>query len=485
MLFNSLAYLLFLPAVFLLYWFVFKRLKVQNWFVIAASYFFYGWWDWRFLSLLLITSLSGFVSGLALERYESRQKRRLICTANIVLNLLILGLFKYFNFFADSLAVLCRSFGYEMDAVTLNLVLPVGISFYTFQALSYTIDVYRRTLPATHDVAAFFAYISFFPQMMAGPIERATNLLPQFLRPRTFDCDAATDGLRQILWGFFKKVVIADNCATYVNVIFEHHEGLSGSTLLLGAFFFTIQIYCDFSGYSDIAIGSARLFGIRLMQNFRVPYFSRDVAEFWRRWHISLTTWFRDYVYIPLGGSRFGKWTSFRNTMVIFLLSGLWHGANWTFVLWGAYHALLFLPLLLLHRNRRFRDVVAAGRSLPTFGELFRMASTFVLVLLGWILFRAESFSHAIAYIQGIFTPSLFSTVYIHPAWNLSLFTGIMTFVFILVMFLFEWLHRDRPHALCLRTPNMPLRTATYTVFLLIVYFFNAANPVGFIYFQF
>lgn len=361
MLFNSIAYLVFLPVVFGLYWFVFKGLRVQNLLVIAASYFFYAWWDWRFLSLLVVTSLSSYWSGIALERLQKNSQRRLLCAANISLNLLILCLFKYFNFFAESLAALARTLGYELDDLTLNLILPVGISFYTFQALSYTIDVYRRHIHPTHHLPAFFAYIAFFPQMMAGPIERATNLLPQFHVERHFDSDAAIDGLKRILWGLFKKVVIADHCASYTNFIFEHYAQLSGSTLLLGAFFFTIQIYCDFSAYSDMAIGSARLFGIQLMENFKTPYFSRDVAEFWRRWHISLTTWFRDYVYIPLGGSRGGRWTSFRNTMLIFLLSGLWHGANWTFVLWGAYHALLFLPLLLLGKNRLFRDTVGGG----------------------------------------------------------------------------------------------------------------------------
>ena len=349
MLFNSIEFLIFLPLVFFGYWFAFKSLRWQNLFVVAVSYLFYGWWDWRFLLLILFTSLCSYLSGVYLEKCAgNRSVQKWISAGNILLNLSILGVFKYFDFFTENLVNVLHLLGWDADYVTLNILLPVGISFYTFQALSYTIDVYQGKIKATHDIVAFFAYISFFPQLVAGPIERATHLLPQFLRPRNFDCDLALDGIRQMLWGFFKKVVVADNCALFVNGVFENYQTLDGSTLFLGAFFFTIQIYGDFSGYSDIAIGCARLFGIDLMQNFKYPYFSRDIAEFWRRWHISLTTWFRDYIYIPLGGSRAGKWKSFRNTLVIFLVSGFWHGANWTFVAWGAYHALLFLPLLFL-----------------------------------------------------------------------------------------------------------------------------------------
>lgn len=377
MLFNSIEFLIFLPLVFFGYWFVFKSLRWQNLFVVAVSYLFYGWWDWRFLLLILFTSLCSYLSGVYLEKCAgNRSVQKWISAGNILLNLSILGVFKYFDFFTENLVNVLHLLGWDADYVTLNILLPVGISFYTFQALSYTIDVYQGKIKATHDIVAFFAYISFFPQLVAGPIERATHLLPQFLRPRNFDCDLALDGIRQMLWGFFKKVVVADNCALFVNGVFENYQTLDGSTLFLGAFFFTIQIYGDFSGYSDIAIGCARLFGIDLMQNFKYPYFSRDIAEFWRRWHISLTTWFRDYIYIPLGGSRVGKWKSFRNTLVIFLVSGFWHGANWTFVAWGAYHALLFLPLLLLGQNRRYRDSVAENSFLPSVKELTQMGVT-------------------------------------------------------------------------------------------------------------
>ncbi len=343
MLFNSIEFAIFLPIVFLLYWFVFNRsLKLQNLFIVAVSYVFYGWWDWRFLFLIAFTSFCSWGSGLLIERYNSKPKKaKTISTLNIVLNLLILGVFKYYDFFAKEFAEL---FGLSSDGILLNIILPVGISFYTFQALSYSIDVYRGKLKPTHDIVQFFAFVSFFPQLVAGPIERAINLLPQFEKPRRFDYDIAVDGMRQILWGLFKKMVVADNCAVYVDQVFSNYQSHSGSTLLLAAVLFTFQIYGDFSGYSDIAIGTAKLFGIKLMRNFNMPYFSRDIAEFWRRWHISLTTWFRDYVYIPLGGSRVSKAKVVRNTFVIVLLSGFCHGANWSFSVGGAYHGLRCLP---------------------------------------------------------------------------------------------------------------------------------------------
>ncbi len=343
MLFNSYEFLLFLPIVFLLYWFVFRNKRWQNLLVVVASYVFYGWWDWRFLLLIIFTSFCSYASGLLLEKYERRRGvQKTISAANIVVNLAILGFFKYFNFFVESLSSLVSGvFGYELGWVTLNIILPVGISFYTFQALSYSIDVYKHSIKATHDPIEFFAYISFFPQLVAGPIERATNLLPQFQNERRFDYAKSVDGLRQMLWGFFKKLVVADNCAAIVNQYWGQYQELSGLMLFILGILFTFQIYCDFSGYSDIAIGCARLFGINLMRNFNLPYFSRSIPEFWRRWHISLTTWFRDYIYFPLGGSRCSKWKTIRNVFVVWGISGLWHGANWTFVCWGLYHAVI------------------------------------------------------------------------------------------------------------------------------------------------
>ena len=485
MLFNSIEFLIFLPLIFFGYWFVFKSLRWQNLFVVAVSYLFYGWWDWRFLLLILFTSLCSYLSGVYLEKCAgNRSVQKWISAGNILLNLSILGVFKYFDFFTENLVNVLHLLGWDADYVTLNILLPVGISFYTFQALSYTIDVYQGKIKATHDIVAFFAYISFFPQLVAGPIERATHLLPQFLRPRNFDCDLALDGIRQMLWGFFKKVVVADNCALFVNGVFENYQTLDGSTLFLGAFFFTIQIYGDFSGYSDIAIGCARLFGIDLMQNFKYPYFSRDIAEFWRRWHISLTTWFRDYIYIPLGGSRAGKWKSFRNTLVIFLVSGFWHGANWTFVAWGAYHALLFLPLLLLGQNRRYRDSVAENSFLPSVKELTQMGVTFLLVLWGWILFRSEDISQAAVYLERMFNASLFSAPQLVGLGFGQLLLN-KCFFFTALMFIVEWIGRKQAHGLMIEDLSLPVRYVIYTVLLIIIYGFDASNPQGFIYFQF
>jgi len=335
MIFNSIEFAIFLPIVFILYWFIFNRnLKLQNLFIVVVSYIFYGWWDWRFLFLIAFTSLCSWGSGLLIQKFRNVGKySKYFSIANIILNLLILGLFKYYDFFATSFANVFL--GGKTEGLLLNIILPVGISFYTFQALSYSIDVYKGKIEPTKDIVEFFAYVSFFPQLVAGPIERATNLLPQFQKKRVFDYSQAVDGCRQILWGLFKKMVVADNCAIYVDKVFSTYQDQSGSTLLLAAILFAFQIYGDFSGYSDIAIGTSKLFGIKLMRNFNVPYFSRDIAEFWRRWHISLTTWFRDYIYIPLGGSRCSKLKIVRNTFIIFLVSGLWHGANWTYIAWG------------------------------------------------------------------------------------------------------------------------------------------------------
>lgn len=477
MLFNSVEYALFLPVVFLLYWFVFnKNLKLQNLFIVVVSYLFYGWWDWRFLGLLAFTSLCTYASGLLIEKHkDTPRKARLFSALNIVVNLLILGVFKYYNFFATSFAD--AFLGGKTDGLLLKVILPVGISFYTFKALSYSIDVYRGKQEATRDVIALLAYVSFFPQLLAGPIERATNLMPQFAKPRVFEYETGVDGLRQILWGLFKKVVVADNCAVFVNQVFSNYPSKSGSTLLLAAVFYTFQIYGDFSGYSDMAIGTGKLFGFKTKQNFNVPYFSRDIAEFWRRWHISLTTWFRDYLYIPLGGSRCSKAKIVRNTFVIFLVSGLWHGANWTFIAWGAYHALLFLPLILLGKNRKYKDVVADGRLFPSFKELGQMLLTFFLVVIGWIIFRADSIGQAWDYIGHIFNASLFTRP---DAAGVTGFT-----LAIVLMVVAEWFQRKREHALDIRALRQPvLRFAldAAVVFLVIV---MGGHSENFIYFQF
>jgi D-alanyl-lipoteichoic acid acyltransferase DltB (MBOAT superfamily) len=419
MLFNSPAFLLFLPLVFAVYW-VMNRwtegrsgLRAQNLFLLLASYVFYGWWDWRFLSLLAFSTVLDFAIGLQIARvnsedhpddpnYRSRKAKRWLAVS-LAINLGLLGYFKYVNFFIDSWIDAWAGLGVTMHSSSLQVILPVGISFYTFQTLSYSIDVYRRKLQPTHDFIEFAAFVSFFPQLVAGPIERASALLPQIARRRSFDYDQAVSGLRLILWGMFKKVVVADTCAIYVNDIFENYETYSGPTLILGAVYFAFQIYGDFSGYSDIAVGTARLFGISLMTNFKTPYFSRDIAEFWRRWHISLSTWFRDYLYIPLGGSRVSKLKAVRNTFIIFLVSGFWHGANWTFILWGTIHALLFLPLLLTGNNRRNTEDIQGW---PSVKELLGMAGTFTAVTVAWVFFRAPSIHVSFEFLTRILTAS-------------------------------------------------------------------------------
>ena len=482
MLFNSIDFAIFLPVVFLLYWFVVgKNLRLQNMFVVVASYVFYGWWDWRFLFLIIFSTIVDYTVGLGLERSSDKAKRKLLLLISICVNLGFLGFFKYYNFFLDNFVAAFTFFGYEISPNSLNIILPVGISFYTFQTLSYSIDVYRRKLTPTHDFVAFAAFVSFFPQLVAGPIERAVNLLPQFDSKRVFQYSMAVDGLRQILWGLFKKIVIADNCAEYANIIFANSADHSGSTLVLGALFFTFQIYGDFSGYSDIAIGTARLFGFNLMQNFAFPYFSRDIAEFWRRWHISLSTWFRDYLYIPLGGSRGSTGMKIRNTFIIFIVSGFWHGANWTFIVWGALNAIYFLPLLLLKRNRRNLDVVAQGRLLPRLGEVGAMAGTFAITVLAWIFFRAESVAHAFEYLGGIFSQSLFSI----PRFN-GLSAAWITIVFVILLLIIEWLGRDQKYALeeLGLQWKRPVRWAMYYGIIAAIFWF-AGEQQEFIYFQF
>ena len=388
MLFNSLDFAVFIPIVFLLYWFVTqKNLRLQNTLIVVSSYVFYGWWDWRFLSLIFLSTLLDFFLGKLLKVEESLFKRKVLLGSSILVNLGFLGFFKYYNFFLTNFIDAFSLFGMQINANSLNIILPVGISFYTFQTLSYTIDVYKKKLEPTEDFLAFSAFVCFFPQLVAGPIERATNLLPQFYKKRIFKYDKAVDGLRQIVWGLFKKVVIADNCAEIANQVFNNSADLNGSSLVLGAFFFTFQIYGDFSGYSDMAIGISRLFGFNLKQNFATPYFSRDIAEFWRRWHISLSTWFRDYLYIPIGGSRGGVVLKVRNTLVIFIVSGFWHGANWTFIVWGFLNALYFLPLLLTNTNRNSTGIIAERSLLPSIKEFCAMLSTFSLTVFAWIFF--------------------------------------------------------------------------------------------------
>ncbi len=468
MIFSSVEFMVFLPVAFALYWVLRRQVRWQNLLVVVASYIFYGWWDWRFLLLIAFTSACSYFSGLIIN---GGRWRKTALWGNIIINLAILGLFKYYDFFAVEFA---RLFGLSADSVTLNLILPVGISFYTFQALSYSIDIYRNKMEPTRDVVAFFAYVSFFPQLVAGPIERATNLLPQFQRQRQFDYSMAVDGVRQMLWGFFKKVVVADNCAVFVDKIWADIGSQSSLNLAMAAVLFSLQIYCDFSGYSDIAIGTAKLFGIKLMRNFKVPYFSRDIAEFWRRWHISLTTWFRDYVYIPLGGSRVSKAKVIRNTFIIFLVSGFWHGANWTFLAWGAFHAVLFLPLILLGKNRKYTDTVAEGRWLPNHKELGQMVLTFALVALGLILFRSQSIGEAMDYYAGL----------VWGGWH-GFNPPMRAITFVALMLVVEWLQRGREHGLDMSGVRYrAVRYACYLAVLAVIFMYGVFNET-FIYFQF
>ncbi len=425
MLFNSIEFLVFLVLFFVGYRFVFpSKLKLQNAFLLIASYIFYGWWDYRFLSLILLSTLVDYYIGLALYKSKKDRQRKLLLWGSILFNLGVLGFFKYFNFFLDSWVDLTHAIGYENQSTwSLNIILPVGISFYTFQTMSYTIDIYRNKLKPTSDFISFATFVAFFPQLVAGPIERATNLLPQILKNRHFDKDKAIQGLRLIAWGLVKKVVIADSLALKVDDIFNNYSDFGGGVLWLGALYFAIQIYCDFSGYSDMAIGVSKLFGIELMSNFKFPYFSRNIGEFWRRWHISLSTWFRDYVYIPLGGSRGSKWLSLRNIFVIFLVSGFWHGANFTFIVWGAIHAALFIPIYLLGQNRKHTGtIVAQNKWLPSFKEFLQMLSTFLVVLLAWVFFRSENLTQAFEYLTLMFTTIDFPPIYksgLYSVWAL------------------------------------------------------------------
>lgn len=478
MLFNSLDFAVFLPIVFFLYWFITNRnLSFQNLLIVISSYIFYSFWDWRFLSLIIFSTLTDYIIGLTLGKEKSQKKRKILLWVSMFTNLGFLGIFKYYNFFIENFKSAFLFFGQEINISTLQIILPVGISFYTFQTMSYTIDVYRRQLEPTKNFIAFSAFVSFFPQLAAGPIERATNFLPQFYKKRTFDYTKAIDGLKQALWGLFKKVVIADNCAEFANEIFNNSAQYSGSTLALGAVFFAFQIYGDFSGYSDMAIGISRLFGFDLKRNFAFPYFSRDIAEFWRRWHISLSTWFRDYLYIPLGGSKGGMWMKIRNIFIIFIVSGFWHGANWTFIAWGIINALYFLPLLLMNKNRTHLEIIGQGKYFPTLREFTSMGATFGLTTLAWIFFRAENITHAFDILKEIFSVSLFNKFEVFPLKIIAL---------ILIFTSIEWMGRESEYAL----EKIGLKWKTqyrylmYYVIILSILVFGAKEQ-EFIYFQF
>ena len=417
MFFNSLHFAVFLPIIFILYWFVFNKNKSwQNSLLIVASYYFYACWDWRFLFLLVFSTLLDYFSGIQIEKSKSVKESKFWFWLSIIINLGFLGIFKYYNFFATSFTELINGFGFQVNPVLIKVILPVGISFYTFHGLSYVIDIYFKRIKAETNFIDYSLFVSYFPLLVAGPIERATHLLPQVKVKREFNFEKAKEGVHQIIWGLVKKVVIADSCALYANEVFNHQEQMNSLSLLLGAIYFAFQIYGDFSGYSDIALGTSKLFGIDLLKNFNFPYFSRDIAEFWRRWHISLSSWFRDYLYIPLGGSKGGKWMQVRNTFVIFLVSGFWHGANWTFIVWGLLNAIYFLPLLLLNRNRNNLEDIHFKWNFNGLKTLFQILITFSTTTFAWIFFRAKSISDAILYIKNMFTNLNFDSQYINNA---------------------------------------------------------------------
>ena len=478
MFFNSISFAIFLPIVFVFYWFVTnKKIVYQNILLLVSSYFFYSCWDWRFLFLLIFSTVLDYFTGIKMSEAKNSRSKKVWFFLSIVINLGFLGVFKYYNFFASSFAEALSDLGLQVSPWTLSVILPVGISFYTFHGLSYVIDIYKERIKPERNFIDYSVFVSFFPLLVAGPIERATHLLPQIQKKRDFNYAKAVDGLRQILWGLFKKVVIADQCAEYANMIFNDSTNYSGSTLVLGALFFAFQIYCDFSGYSDIAIGTARLFGIELLRNFSFPYFSRDIAEFWRRWHISLSTWFRDYLYIPLGGSKVGVLTKIRNTFIIFLVSGFWHGANWTFIIWGLLNALYIMPSILFNTNRNNLDIVARGRYLPSVKELMSIGTTFSLTVFAWIFFRSESVSDAFHYISRIFSNTLFTIPAIRPS---------ILFFFLTVFLVIEWLGRDQEYAIAnfgLKW-HKTIRWGMYYGFIISVFYFAGAEQ-QFIYFQF
>ena len=477
MLFNSIEFLLFLPVVLFLYWFVFKsNLKYQNFIMLISSYFFYGWWDYRFLSLIFLSTVVDYFIGLSILKQDSKRKKKQILLCSIIFNLSLLGLFKYYNFFVDSWVELFSSVGYEIKSIwTLNIILPVGISFYTFQTMSYTIDIYKNKLEPTKNFIAFASFVSFFPQLVAGPIERATNLLPQILRKREFDYNQGVQGIRLIIWGMFKKVFIADSLAPTVEYIFVNYQNFGGGVLWLGAIYFAFQIYCDFSGYSDIAIGTSKLFGVELKPNFKFPYFSRNIGEFWRKWHVSLSTWFRDYLYIPLGGSKEGKRKSIRNIFIIFLVSGFWHGANWTFISWGLFHSILFLPSFIFKTNRKYlSSIIGEENFFPTITEIIQVGITFLLVTLGWVFFRSETVGDSFIYLYQMIFEFEIPTSYR----NLMV-TTIFPFLFI------EYMIRKFPKLEFKINKIFLFELIFLSLLISLIIIYWARDKVNFIYFQF
>ncbi|CAI8913438.1 MBOAT family O-acyltransferase [Chryseobacterium sp. IT-36CA2] len=476
MLFNSLSFAVFFPIVLVFYWLLRSNLRYQNILLAIASCYFYACWDWRFLFLLMFSIGLDFISGIKIENSKSNKEAKFWLTLSIVINLGFLGFFKYYNFFVESFAEFLSGIGFNSNIGLIQVILPVGISFYTFHGLSYIIDIYKKRIKAERNFIDYSLFVSFFPLLVAGPIERATHLLPQIKKQRIFNYNDVVSGLKQIVWGLFKKIVIADQCAIYVNEIFSLHYGLYGSTLVVGAVLFAFQIYGDFSGYSDIALGTARMMGFDLLKNFNYPYFSRDIAEFWRRWHISLSSWFKDYLYIPLGGSKGGNWMRIRNTFIIFIVSGFWHGANWTFIVWGALNALFIMPSIIMKTHRNNLETVAQNKVLPTVKEFFQMITTFTLAVFAWIFFRSDSVIEALRYIRRICSYTLLKFPQKDVLW---------LFIIIVVFMIVEWIGRNSNYAIeNLTLNNKFVRWCFYyTIIAFIIYF--SGEEQTFIYFQF
>ncbi|EJL66765.1 MBOAT family O-acyltransferase [Flavobacterium sp. CF136] len=477
MFFNSLAFAIFLPIVFFLYWFVFNKTKsTQNALLIVASYYFYSCWDWRFLFLLVFSTFLDFYTGIQIEKGKSEKSRKFWFWLSILVNLGFLGVFKYYNFFAASFSELLNNAGIKASPILLEVILPVGISFYTFHGLSYVIDIYYKRIKAEYNFVDYSLFVSYFPLLVAGPIERATHLLPQVKVKREFDFQTAKDGVCQIVWGLVKKVVIADTCATYANAIFDHYTSMNSFSLILGAVYFAFQIYGDFSGYSDIALGVSKLFGLDLLRNFNYPYFSRDIAEFWRRWHISLSSWFRDYLYIPLGGSKGGIWMKIRNTFIIFVVSGFWHGANWTYIVWGFINAVYFLPLLLSNSNRNNMDAIRLKFNFDSVKVIMSILYTFLLTCVAWVFFRAKTITDAVAYLKQIITNRDFSFQYLDNerySYELTLMIGLFALI--------EWNSRTKTEPISGKGNMLKMALAV----LAILAFGTYSDYKEFIYFQF
>ncbi|WP_264566723.1 MBOAT family O-acyltransferase [Flavobacterium sp. N3904] len=477
MFFNSLAFAIFLPIVFFLYWFVFNKTKrTQNALLIIASYYFYSCWDWRFLFLLVFSTFLDYYTGIQIEKSTKDKGRKFWFWLSIIANLGFLGIFKYYNFFSVSFAQLLTSGGIKVNPILLDVILPVGISFYTFHGLSYVIDIYYKRIKAEYNFVDYSLFVSYFPLLVAGPIERATHLLPQVKLKREFNLVQAKEGICQIIWGLVKKVVIADTCAIYANAIFDNYTSMNSLSLILGAIYFAFQIYGDFSGYSDMALGMSKLFGLDLLRNFNYPYFSRDIAEFWRRWHISLSSWFRDYLYIPLGGSKGSKAMQVRNVFIIFVVSGFWHGANWTYLAWGFLNAVYFLPLLLLNRNRSNIDEIQLHWSWDSVRTIVSIFTTFILSTIAWVFFRAKTITDAFLYLKRIVVNREFSSQYLeNERYNYELL--LMVGLFVLV----EWNNRTKVEPISGKYNTVKLALAIAAILAFGTY----SDYKEFIYFQF